>query len=105
MEIKDLTMGKRLSDEELEQVAGGKGKRTSAWYCCDKYVCQSCGSMGQSRANHAPDCPVPAIICESNICDSTNKVLALMKNGCWSCKHVWYGENYPKNENDMWCDK
>lgn len=104
MEIKDLIMGKKLSDEELEQVAGGKGKHTNAWNCCDKYVCQSCGSTGQSRANHAPDCPVPAIICVTNVRDSSYQDLGLMKNGCWSCKHAWYGENYPKDEDDLWCD-
>lgn len=110
MEIKDLTMGKKLSDEELEQVAGGKWVKKSAWWhVCSKYVCQMCGSTSMKRNQHAPGCTVPAIEppeyvpCHS---DDMGAFWASGKNnGCWSCKYVWYGENYPKDEDDLWCNK
>lgn len=103
MDNKEMMNGRVLSDDELEDVSGGKWRQVGAWnYACRKYVCQMCGSTNPRINGHASGCTVPAIVRPQA---SGSKVynIYIETNGCWSCMHAGYGTCYPQDEEDVWC--
>lgn len=99
MDNKEMMNGRVLSDDELEDVSGGR--RVGAWHnACDKYVCQMCGSANRKINGHASGCTVPAIARPQA---SGWDLMGTETNGCWSCMHARYGTSYPQDEEDVWC--
>lgn len=109
MDNKEMMNGRVLSDDELEDVSGGKWKQVGAWHCaCSKYVCQMCGSTDQHINRHTSGCTVPAIVkpqtnCKAQYYSSLANGYYAEANGCWSCMHARYGTSYPQDEEDVWC--
>ncbi len=97
-----------LDDDALEAVAGGastKGLRqVGAWGIpCDHYVCAVCGMQGVNRSDHKAGCAVSGLARPLDA-EGFNKV-AMDLNGCWSCRHRVCGNNYPADQNDLYCGR
>lgn len=96
-----------IPEEKLEQVSGGVStgglKQVKEWgSCCESYECKLCGMHGRYIADHKAGCAVGGI-------QNPGGGLGLDKiaqefNGCWSCKYVIQGSNYPAKSGDLYCN-
>lgn len=96
-----------LPDEMLAQVSGGVStnglKKVYGWYlACDDYECKLCGMHGKYIADHKGGCAVKGI---QNPGMGWGDQGLKEINGCWSCKHVVHGNNYPADLDDLYCGR